>query len=254
MMDLLQTCSFSLHKMITVMFLSAVWTLILTAPIHLQRILWWTSFVMLHFSKFLNFSDKKNKKKQLIYILDDLRLSKCSANFHFWVNYPFITSVWLSKLLKKIHTNCVAPSIFNKDNYFGSKTQNFPYVTFNPPTVEYPFVCAQPSWLQQSGWALWLSPPLSWTARPTAVSVRPWVSAGPVWSKHMRLITETQAQTHSVKAVGAPTHEQDVFKQVDVSGGALDAESRALFLTSWPTSGGTRLAARHKHKFMVRDD
>ncbi len=44
----------------------------------------------------------------------------------------------------------------------------------------------------------------------------------------MRLITETQAQTHSVKAVGAPTHEQDVFKQVDVSGGALDAVEQSF--------------------------
>ncbi len=37
---------------IIVMFLSAVWTLILTAPIHSQqRIYWWASDTMLHFSK-----------------------------------------------------------------------------------------------------------------------------------------------------------------------------------------------------------
>ncbi len=60
----LQICSVLLHKMLTdglewcgllwiiVMLLSAVWTLILTAPIHIQqRIHWWASDGMLHFSK-----------------------------------------------------------------------------------------------------------------------------------------------------------------------------------------------------------
>ncbi len=68
---------------IIVMFLSAVWTLILTAPIHCRgsfgeqvmgcyispNQFWWIN--------------------KLIYILDGLRLSKCSANFHFWVINSF---------------------------------------------------------------------------------------------------------------------------------------------------------------------
>ncbi len=45
----------------------------------LQRIHWWTSDVMLHFPW----------RNKLIYILDSLRVSKFSANFHFWVNYSF---------------------------------------------------------------------------------------------------------------------------------------------------------------------
>ncbi len=48
----------------------------------LQRIHWWASDGMLHFSK----SDEKNK---VIYILDVL--STFSANFHFWLNYSFKT-------------------------------------------------------------------------------------------------------------------------------------------------------------------
>ncbi len=91
----LQTCRFSLRKTllmdwsgvdylwIIVMFLSAVWTLILTAPIHCRgsiveqvmecyispNLFWW--------------------KNKLLYILDGLRRSTFSANFHFWVNYFF---------------------------------------------------------------------------------------------------------------------------------------------------------------------
>ncbi len=48
----------------------------------LQRIHWWASHVMLHFSK----SWWRNK---LIYILDGLRMSIYSVNFHFWVNFSF---------------------------------------------------------------------------------------------------------------------------------------------------------------------
>ncbi len=71
------------HLWIIVMFLSVVWTLILTAPIHYRgsigeqvmwcyispNLFWW--------------------RNKLIYILDDLRVRTFSANFHFWVNYCF---------------------------------------------------------------------------------------------------------------------------------------------------------------------
>ncbi len=48
MMDLFLTNMHDWSGVIIVMFLSAVWTLILTAPIHIY---WWASDVMLHFSK-----------------------------------------------------------------------------------------------------------------------------------------------------------------------------------------------------------
>ncbi len=67
---------------IIVMFLSAVWTIILTAPI--QSIHWWDTDAMLHFSKF--------DEKQLIYISDGLRVSTFPANFQFWLNYSFMDS------------------------------------------------------------------------------------------------------------------------------------------------------------------
>ncbi len=66
---------------IIVMFLSAVWTLILTAPIHCKEsmVSKWCN------AKFLQIcSDEESN-----YILDGLRVSKCSANVHFWVNYSF---------------------------------------------------------------------------------------------------------------------------------------------------------------------
>ncbi len=67
---------------IIVMFLSAVWTLILTAPIHCIH--WWASDGMLHFSK----SDEEtNSSTSLMY----LRLSTFSAHVHFWVNCSFKT-------------------------------------------------------------------------------------------------------------------------------------------------------------------
>ncbi len=40
---------------------------------------WWASDAMLNFSK----------RNNLIYILDGLRVSTFSENFHFWVNYFF---------------------------------------------------------------------------------------------------------------------------------------------------------------------
>ncbi len=59
--------SFSLHSTFTdwlwiiVMFLSAVWTLILTAPIHWKRIYWWEIGVIINFSKsFLMIKKKTN--------------------------------------------------------------------------------------------------------------------------------------------------------------------------------------------------
>ncbi len=49
----------------------------------LQSIHWWAGDVMLHFSKsFLTIN-------KLVYILDGLRVCKCLANFHFWLNYSF---------------------------------------------------------------------------------------------------------------------------------------------------------------------
>ncbi len=64
---------------IIVMFLSAVWTLILTAPIHCKGSI--AEQVMECFPK----TDEETNSK----ILDGLRVSKFSANFHFWVNYSF---------------------------------------------------------------------------------------------------------------------------------------------------------------------
>ncbi len=54
-------------------------TLILTAPIHCRGSFGEQVMLNLQMS-----SDEKNK---LIYILGGLRMSKFSANFHFWVNY-----------------------------------------------------------------------------------------------------------------------------------------------------------------------
>ncbi len=51
----------------------------------LQSIHWWASDVMLIFSKSVLM------KKKLIYILHGLRVSICSANVNFWVNYSFKT-------------------------------------------------------------------------------------------------------------------------------------------------------------------
>ncbi len=46
---------------------------------------WWASDVMLHFSKSVLM-----KKQKLIYILDDLRMSKFSSIlYYFCVNYSF---------------------------------------------------------------------------------------------------------------------------------------------------------------------
>ncbi len=68
------------------MFVSAVWTLILTAPIH------WASDVM------LNFTRSVLTRNKLIYILDGLRASTFSANAHLWWNCTFKEFLisWLS--------------------------------------------------------------------------------------------------------------------------------------------------------------
>ncbi len=70
------------------MFLSDVWALLLTAPIHCRG-----SIGVLHFSK--SFSIKKNI---LIYILDGLRVSTFSVNFHFLgelsLNCPAFADGW----------------------------------------------------------------------------------------------------------------------------------------------------------------
>lgn len=44
----------------------------------------------------------------------------------------------------------------------------------------------------------------------------------------MRFNHRPHAQTHPVKTVGAPTHEKDVFEQVGVSGGTLDAVEQSF--------------------------
>ncbi len=69
---------------IIVMFLSAVWTLILTAPIHCPFI---DEQVMECYMS-LNLFWRRNK---LIYILDGMNESIFSANFHFGVNYSYIS-------------------------------------------------------------------------------------------------------------------------------------------------------------------
>ncbi len=65
------------------MFLSAVWTLILTAPIHCRGSIGEQVIVMLNFSKSVLM------KKQTHLHLDGPRVSTFSANLHFWVNCSF---------------------------------------------------------------------------------------------------------------------------------------------------------------------
>ncbi len=67
--------------LIIVLFLSAVWTLILTAPIHCRHPLLnkWCN------AKFLQIW----WRNKLIYTSDDLRVSTFSASFYFWVNCSF---------------------------------------------------------------------------------------------------------------------------------------------------------------------
>ncbi len=68
---------------IVIMFLSAIWTLILTARITAEDPL----VSKRCDAKFLQICSDEEKK--LTYILDGLRVSKCSAHFNFWVNYSF---------------------------------------------------------------------------------------------------------------------------------------------------------------------
>ncbi len=63
---------------IIVMFLSAVWTLILTAPIHCRGSI---GEQVMEFYISLNLFPMRNK---LIYILDGRRVSTFSANFFFF--------------------------------------------------------------------------------------------------------------------------------------------------------------------------
>ncbi len=65
---------------IIVMFLSAVWTLILTAPIHCRASTG---------EQLIECYISPNLMKKLIYILDGLRVSTSSAHFHFCMNYSF---------------------------------------------------------------------------------------------------------------------------------------------------------------------
>ncbi len=81
---------------IIVIFLSAVWTH--SDGTHsLQRIHWWASDVMLNLSKSV-------LMKKLIYILDGLRVSKCSAKLHVLGTIP-LRSVWIKNL---IHESTIA--------------------------------------------------------------------------------------------------------------------------------------------------
>ncbi len=68
---------------IIVMFLSAVWTLILTAPIHCRGSI---GEQMMHWYFSPNVFRRRNK---LIYILDGLRVSTFSAYLYFCVNSSF---------------------------------------------------------------------------------------------------------------------------------------------------------------------
>ncbi len=68
---------------IIVMFLSSVWTLILTAPIHCRAS---TDKQVMQCNFYPNLFRWRNKR---ISILDDLRVWTFSTNFHFWVNYFF---------------------------------------------------------------------------------------------------------------------------------------------------------------------
>ncbi len=63
------------------MFLSAVWTLILTALIYCRGYTGEASDAMLNFSKPV----PMNRQIQLLYILDILMVGRFSADFHFWV-------------------------------------------------------------------------------------------------------------------------------------------------------------------------
>ncbi len=84
----LQTYSFTLGinwwtgvVWIIVMFLSAVWTLILMAPIHCRGP---TSEQLMECYLYPNLFWWRNK---LIYILNGLRMNTFSDRFHLWVNY-----------------------------------------------------------------------------------------------------------------------------------------------------------------------
>ncbi len=88
--NVLQTCSFSLHKTIIdgveswiiVMFISCLDSY--SDGTHsLQMIHWWASDAMVNFSNLVQW------RNNLIYILHCLRVSTCSANSHFWASYSF---------------------------------------------------------------------------------------------------------------------------------------------------------------------
>ncbi len=67
----------------------------------LQRIHWWASNVMLHFSKPFQI-------KKLIYILDGWKVSTFSENFHFWVNNSFQIS-WYDRYKNALlHLKCLS--------------------------------------------------------------------------------------------------------------------------------------------------
>lgn len=71
----------------------------------------------------------------------------------------------------------------------------------------------------------------------------------------MRFNHRTHAQTHPVKTVGAPTHEKDVFEQVDVSGSTLDAVEQSFIPNIldyfWVVRG---LLQDTKCKFIAHDE
>ncbi len=90
----------------------------------LQRIHWWASDVKLGFSK----SVSMRKPPHLPYILDDLRVSTFSANFHFWVNYSFnlkksAYTMWKDRLLEYIWILVVPTYILLTWSNFASTCQ-----------------------------------------------------------------------------------------------------------------------------------
>ncbi len=74
----------------------------------LLRIHWWASDVMLHFSKMFGWTNK------LICILSGLRVSKFSANFHFWVNCSFNYDVWSAPIASCAARWHVAPLLIGR--------------------------------------------------------------------------------------------------------------------------------------------
>ncbi len=98
-------------------FLSAVWTLILTAPIHcrasIAKTVMWC------------YIPPNMMKKQLILILDGLRMSTFSALFHFWLNYSY--NVSRSSRTKRIcfHTVVFLHTVFTGEVFYDAVVNTY---------------------------------------------------------------------------------------------------------------------------------